>query len=276
MNLSNKNYVTVTALFDIGRDRVDGRTLKDYLSWLATTLSIIPNLIVFHDGSADSIATQRFLKVEKEDLKYFKLQSQVSNILKKYATISQDISLQLPEYSLVQFSKFELMRKAIDETGAQSALWVDAGISRFLENRISGQKFTSSNISSLILHKFHACFEIDVKRNFNLSHFSIDNSKPTTSHRVVSGTSFWLTSSALSEITWHLDSLLGNWLEQEIWDNEQVAIRNILPFLQSKSLYLNQGRQETGTVARFLNSKKVTFYVRIKSILIRYAITRSR
>lgn len=269
---NNTDPIIVSALFDIGRDSFDSRSILQYRKWLEKTSSIFNNQVnIYHDGSLDQSSFQNLLKVRSKDLEFFKYENLVSEVLKKKLADSRDISLKLPAYSLIQFSKLEFMEKAMLKTGSNSALWVDAGISRFLPQSINLNNL-SNNINNLILKNYDGGFEVDVFRNLQIKKLSIMNSIPGTSRRVISGTSFWITNSAVKKIKRIMVSCIENWLENDTWDNEQVAFRNYLPKEDLNLFYWNQRKSETGSIIRGYSNGKISLSRIIESYLISEAL----
>ena len=242
---------TYTSLFDIGRSGIDGRTLDHYKKWLKSTIENFPNLIVYHDGSCDDLIGLdcNFQKVAKDTLRVFSYESAVKSIFEEFQPSSpNDITFKLPQYSLVQFAKFELGSKVIEDFDAQSILWVDAGISRFIKEPLVEDALKKS-VDLMFMNEIDAAFEIDLRNNFNLKTWSISNSEIGSCRRVISGTSFWMDSRALGQFNQDVSTELENWLRAKVWDNEQVLLRNLLPS-QFKIHYIPQITSETGSVAR--------------------------
>jgi hypothetical protein len=251
------NCQPYTSLFDIGRSSIDGRTMQNYIEWLKATLKIFPNLIVFHDGSCDSLNLEysNFVKISKDNLDTFKLKDQVSQILNSFRPISSgDITFKLVEYSLVQYAKFELGEKVLEISDCSSVLWIDAGISRFIKS--PRFQMLEANVENLLKYQTKMVLEIDIRNNFNWRNLSIETSMVGSCRRVISGTSFWINSDFLIELNILIRSRLLGWIRAGIWDNEQVLLRNLLP-LDENICYIPQIYQSTGSVARKLSSEKL-------------------
>ena len=78
-----KNIQVYTALFDIGRGRVDGRNIQDYVTWLNKTIEIFPDILIFLDGSTgfSKINDNRLIEVDKSKLQTFSFLNQVQKVL---------------------------------------------------------------------------------------------------------------------------------------------------------------------------------------------------
>lgn len=248
-----------TALFDIGRSNIDGRSVNNYLEWLKKTIEIFPNLMVFHDGSCDLIdfKSVNLIKISKDELETFGLKERVVQILNSYEPISpDDITFKLVEYSLVQYAKFELAEKVLEISQSSSILWVDAGISRFISSE-EKSRFTS-NVTNLLNTKTRMVLEIDLRNNFKLQNLTIQPSIVGSCRRVISGTSFWINSDFILELNYLIKSKLQEWIGAGVWDNEQVLLRNISP-LKENILYIPQIYQRTGSVARKILNQDLVF-----------------
>jgi hypothetical protein len=265
--------IVYTALFDLSRDVVDGRSINDYKSWLVRTCALFPGLTVFHDGCCDDLDLEdvKFHRIKPSDLKFFQFLEPVSVILKSYLPDSpNDVTFRLPSYSLMQFSKFELGCLLLKDLEGGSVLWVDAGISRFFNK--SQIQNGSLMAFTPILNEFDLILEIDLRKNLKLLKMRIKESRIGSCRRIISGTSFWANHKAINELYQKSISTASEWIESGIWDNEQVMLRNIISKLDLKTAFVIQGKKDTGSVARFsfnssllflnLKSKVIGFFLR--------------
>jgi len=250
-----------TALFDIGRNSIDGRGLDSYLNWLQLTIELCPNLIIFHDAQTDlsSISGGTKILIDTSKLKTFGYLPYLEELFQEYRPKAYgDITFNLPKYSLIQYSKFELASILLVKFPAESYLWLDAGISRFLKNQISSSRI-EDNASKLLKKGFDLMVEIDVKNNFLLHGLRIEKSDVGTCRRVISGTSFWLNSKSIFRLNGLIEETLNSWKDQRVWDNEQVLLRNILPNYILRVNYRRQLISPTGGVARWFGKKHYLF-----------------
>lgn len=255
--VQNPNPLTVyTALFNINRESVDGRTLSQYKLWLAETVKLFPKIIIFHDGSIKRTDlpgnTCKLVKIEKSNLPFFRLAKPLQKLLKVYhPQAKNDITFLLPTYSLVQYSKFSLAINAIEISKAKSLLWVDAGISRFIKH-VSQDRLERNSIQ-LLKKNYLMALEIDLKNNFNLKS-RLKNSEIGSSKRVVSGTSFWINALYVESLNIKICEMAHLWLNEGIWDNEQVMLRRLELWKDERIFLFDQGLAKTGQVANKLSN----------------------
>ena len=250
----------VTALFDISRDQVDGRTIDMYLEWLLKTISIFPDVLVFHDGTCDRISdlNSNFVKVDREILFESSLIENLKQIFVEMKIEAlDDITFKTPTYSIVQFLKFQLLRESLYLRPALSYMWVDAGISRFIKPLSNPSALEHNSLSALKLG-FKYIFEIDLKQNLDFTNLSVKKALPGTCKRIISGTSFWIDGQQVDAFNTIVDLKKREWQKLRIWDNDQVLLRNLATFLENV-LYIRQGRNSTGSVARFLLNESAKF-----------------
>lgn len=250
---------TYTSLFDIGREDVDHRSLAQYRDWLKKTIEHFPGIIVFHDGSAGELPSCAESElVRLADLEVGQWIPKVEFLLKEFvSSVPNDITFRLPRYSIVQFAKFELAMRLRANFSANSYCWVDAGISRFLPFESSANNVTlfNANVSSLLDTELDYLFEIDLRRNLNFRSPHLAESRPGTSRRVMSGTSFWMRDAGVENLWRTVTAKSSEWMNQRVWDNEQVMLRSILSGSVENVGFLRQGKNMTGTVARRLLTK---------------------
>jgi hypothetical protein len=254
VSLSQSSCQAYTALFDLDREKVDGRTFQDYLEWLKRTTELIPGLIIFHDGELDNLnfGNSRLIKIDLAELQAFSHLNELKEVLAVFKPhAANDITFQLPEYGLIQLSKFELGCKVIQMTDAESVLWVDAGISRFLDNTSRPNRL--QDFASLLLENHFAYFfEIDTRRNLNVFRLQFRHNGIGTSKRLVAGGAFWIRREEVETLHRLMLHQAELWLKIGVWDNEQMLLREVIPGLREKVLFYRKGRGETGCVARVM------------------------
>lgn len=175
MQLDN-NTLCVTALYDIGREAYDGRKWKDYLSWFEQILQLKTPFVVYGDKTLRDWVMERregkptlFIEQALQDIPCYHYKEAVSSIInsKQFRNnVSQVHRLEcnLPEYTLVIYSKLRWMIDAVSRVGNQNTkvFWVDAGCSRFIDPRLYNSRFPDPSKIDLLGDKFF----IQVSRNY--------------------------------------------------------------------------------------------------------------
>ena len=176
----------VTAFFDINREKNgDGRKISDYLDWIKKTLQVNCNLYIvtekkfvqfMKDNRPEHYNT--FIKEDTlENASYYKYLPKIKEIMmseeyKKKIAYPNRVECILPEYNIIQYSKFGWLEQAIQENpfGSEYFFWMDAGISRFFYNmdlkkiypnpklEIPKNKFVTQGRNDLLKYKFNNNF----------------------------------------------------------------------------------------------------------------------
>jgi len=139
-----------TALFDIKRaDKGDGRTVDEYLKWFSKTLELKCDMTIYTekrfedfvlDNRKESEYETRLIVQQLEDIPFYKNREKMQRILndKEYLSRIKDpdrIECYLPEYNLIQYSKFGWLKQVAEECpDFDYFFWMDAGCSRFFED----------------------------------------------------------------------------------------------------------------------------------------------
>ncbi len=157
----NPTATMVTAFFDIGREqRGDGRKIADYLDWMRKTLRLNCRLYIvteekfrtfFEENRPVEYKDKTFIKViQFSDSHYYRYIDQMRAIVgtpEYKARIAHPgrVECVLPEYNVIQYSKFDYLRMAIEENrfGSEYFFWLDAGASRFFQQIDASQPFPS-------------------------------------------------------------------------------------------------------------------------------------
>lgn len=150
----------VTAFFDINREtRGDGRSITEYKEWIKKTLELNCNLFVvteekFADFFYDNrtIGNMHVKIMNFEDSHYYKYYDRMveisqSDYYKSKIAHPNRVECVLPEYNIIQYSKFHYLNIAIEENPFSSEyfFWMDAGASRFFYNMDLSKCFPSNN-----------------------------------------------------------------------------------------------------------------------------------
>lgn len=224
----------VTAFFDIQRDKNgDGRTVTDYLEWMKKTLQINGNLYIVTEPKFVPFVIEHrpshYPTVIKEQtfdkIKYYKYRDDVARILendeyKRTVERPTRVECVLPEYNIIQYSKFGWLEDAIEEDpfDTPSFFWIDIGISRFfLDVDVSvpypGPSFVNKNDKFII------------QQRHDLYSFPIDDKFVWRWDNLVKGTMFGGTKQAILAVSKEVDTVfVEEMIEKEVVNNEQIAL----------------------------------------------------
>ncbi len=170
------NSICVTGLYNIGREAYDGRKWEDYLKWFEKILSLKTPLVVYGDPSLQDWVMERrantqtwFVGQRLQDIPYYSYKEKVSSIIRSAefrGRVCQPHRLEcnLPEYTLVIYSKLHWMIDAVERYGTESTkvFWVDAGCSRFIDPKLYDHPFPNKEKTDFIGDKFF----IQMSRNY--------------------------------------------------------------------------------------------------------------
>ena len=137
----------VTALYDIGREAVDGRSMNEYKSYLIKTLqSVTAPIVLFLDPTLgwnnelyrcrSSIGPLQILEVPLSETAMYAYKDRITKILSSSSHRNpHDITNTIPEYCIIQYNKFDFLERVINSNPFKSLqfCWIDAGISRFID-----------------------------------------------------------------------------------------------------------------------------------------------
>lgn len=198
------NTVTlVTAFFDINREKNgDGRTITEYLQWIHQTLQLNCNLyVVTEDKFREFFLNNRpkhlpmHLKTIKfEESHYYKYYDRIKEILvspeyRANVLHPNRVECMMPEYNIIQYSKFHYLEMAINQNPFQSSsfFWMDAGISRFFLDVDIRKPYPSKGIQEFLSTK-HDKFIIEKRHDLDV--YPIDDSFVWNAANLVKGGMF--------------------------------------------------------------------------------------
>lgn len=137
----------VTAFFDIQRDKKgDGRSIDEYLEWIKKTLQLNANLYIVTESKFVNFMKEHrpskyntFIKEDTlKNAQYYKYINKMKKIIdsneyKQKIADPNRVECILPEYNVIQYSKFGWLKDAIKDNKFNSDFffWIDAGCSRF-------------------------------------------------------------------------------------------------------------------------------------------------
>lgn len=230
------NTTVVTALYDIGREKYDGRKLSDYLNWFSKTLELnVPMVIFCQKGLGAWVADQRkkysqtsVIETQIDELPYYDQHDKINDILNdtKYQERITDpnrIECKLPLYNIIQYSKFEWLRKVsvFNPFNSKYFFWMDAGCSRFFDN-IDITKPWPANYK--MLHSG----QLNIQGNSNTMKYVLnwtsDSKYITDSNCILVGTLFGGVASICQEIASRVYHEYYDWSKYDLVNNEQIIL----------------------------------------------------
>lgn len=162
----NSNSTIVTALYDIGREKIDGRSMDNYLEWFSKTLLFNCPMVIYCDESLNSFISKhrpehlltKIINKKLEEIPYFYLKDQIDKVIlsdeyKNRIKDSNRIECKTSLYSIIQYSKFPWVLYAAEQNFFNSHyfFWLDAGASRFVPDiEISTSVFPGERFLSKI------------------------------------------------------------------------------------------------------------------------------
>lgn len=260
--MSKQDIRLVTAFFDISRTEIDGRTNEEYASQIRVLLNSFPSAILVTDtDSYEKIKVhhKNVLIIERVGLWPFQFRKEVNGILSgpRYQE-SRDITHKLPEYSLVNISKIPILRLVLEKFGGSSAVWLDAGVSRFFSAPQEAEHKLLESLNALSSLGFEAGFEIETRGNTSLVKRRIANATPGSCRRVVSGTTFFASGGYLTKLEHHAVIEMREWLVGGVWDNDQVLLRRVVPRIKQKTFYHRQEGPPASMLRRLLEQRSLS------------------
>jgi hypothetical protein len=221
----------VTGLYNVHRERVDGREIDTYLGWLNRTVQLPLPFTVFLDPEIDPARVagkpgDSIIPLPRSELRSFSWLPRVEEICRTSTKIKtrRDIAFHLPEYGVVVMSKIFMLQKAAHlRPGDESLIWLDAGLPKFFTddfpNVTLDEEFAQSLSSASLSVQITPLLERALR------HHSDDRRFVSTCSRLVSGPDICVSARGIDALTAAVTDLVENeWLPNELWDNEQVAL----------------------------------------------------
>lgn len=240
--MSQPSATIVTAFFDISREtKGDGRRLEEYMEWIKNTLQLNCHLYI--------ITEQRFIDFMKaarpveyhhktvfkadtlENAMYYKYLPRMREIMesteyKARIMHPNRVECKLPEYNVIQYSKFGWLQDAIRENPFKSDVffWMDIGISRFFENMDLAMEYPNPfALERLLEHNNSDGFII--QKRYDLESFNIDDNFKWRSDNLLKGGMFGGTELCIRRMTKQIEQVFQEqMLARECVNNEQIAL----------------------------------------------------
>lgn len=236
----------VTAFFDINREtNGDGRKLLDYLEWIKKTLQLNCNLYIvtekkFVQFMKDNRPEQynTFIKEDiLENASYYKYLPKIKEIItsdeyKKKIAYPKRVECILPEYNIIQYSKFGWLEQAIQENpfGSEYFFWMDVGISRFFLDTNINLKYPGNDL----IIKAHNKFIIQCRHDLN--NFNIDENFIWKADNLLKGGMFGGNKNVILQIKNKIEeTFLNEMIMKNNINNEQLALA--LVYNKNKELF---------------------------------------
>lgn len=236
-----KDITTVTALFNIQRQNMDGRTWDEYLQWFSKTLKLqCPMVIFVEDELVDFVKEHRGSRKTKiishslENIPYYYLKDDMDAVIKsedyRIKTKCLDrIECNHSLYSIIQYSKFKWIRQSIEINAFDSDyyFWIDAGASRFFEGFDLNKNFPGqsglealNDIGEKVLVQLNTETYQDLVQSDTLGKEYFYDPRS-----FVCGTFFGMHKNIHPEIEKEVENILVNdMLKQNNLNNEQIAL----------------------------------------------------
>lgn len=147
----------VTALYDIGREKFDGRKFEEYLVWFEKTLSLNCSMVVFVPASLETFVRSNrkekettIILQELEETPYFHVSERMQEVIshpgyKQKMNDSHRIECTSNLYNCIQYSKFKWMKEAAEIKQSDYFIWMDAGLSRFFDDLDTSKQYPGKN-----------------------------------------------------------------------------------------------------------------------------------
>jgi len=216
----------VTAFFDIHRDtKGDGRTVNEYMQWIEKTLQLNCNLFIVTEAKFVPFMKEKrphypmyILEDTLDNASYYKYLPRMREILesdtyKQRIAYPQRVECVLPEYNVIQYSKFGWLEQAmrVNPFHAEHFFWMDAGISRF---------FLDVDVT-LPYPRIIPSDKFIIQKRFDLDTFSMDIWK---ADNVLKGTMFGGHRDSVLTVSTKVEEMFQHMLSQGNVNNEQIAL----------------------------------------------------
>lgn len=178
----------VTAFFDINREKNgDGRKISEYLQWIKSTLLLNCNLYVVTEKKFTNFIRENrpetyplvLIEDTLDNALYSKYKEKMKTIMESSTykckiQYPKRVECILPEYNIIQYSKFGWLQRAIEENPFNSDyfFWMDIGISRFFNDMKlnvlypSNQDVLCKSQNKFIIQQRHDLQEYKIDENF--------------------------------------------------------------------------------------------------------------
>lgn len=258
----NKNFVLVSSLFNIKREEMsgnDGRTWDDYLMWFEKTLQLKTPMIIFcEDDLVEFVKNRReyptkIITHTVSEIPYYFLKDKIQMIIssekyQKKIDVPQRIECKHPMYTVVQYSKFKWLDKAIQLNPFDSKyfFWIDAGASRHFEDFDINNQFPSQEFLDAF-EQMGEKFLLQLNMEFykELAHSeSLTDDYLWDARSITCGSFFGGEIEAVKKVNQEVDNvLITKMIDNKFVNNEQIALAYLL---KTKPEYFVEYRRYNG------------------------------
>lgn len=234
----------VTALFDINRERYNNqklalKTIDDYLPYFQQTLKLNCPMVIYTESKLESFVLEnrskdyltKVIVQTKEDIPYYKYKKRIQDIInsnefRKKIRDPNRIECNLPEYTIIQYSKFEWLDEVskLNPFNTENIFWIDAGCSRFFEDFDLKNEFPGINFKKLLENNKNKIFcqsRVDIDYQLELLKEDIFLS----SKNLISGGLFGGNVNIIKFLSESINYLfIEKLLNKNIINNEQILI----------------------------------------------------
>lgn len=245
--MAQAHATIITAFFDISREtKGDGRRLEEYMEWIKRTLQLNCHLYIITElRFIDFMKRARPLEYHHktifkadtlENAMYYKYLPRMRQIMEseeyKSRVMHPDrVECKLPEYNVIQYSKFGWLCDAIRENPFQSEyfFWMDIGISRFFENMELSREYPNQQALERLFNtgnKGHETLDrFIIQKRWDLETFSINDNFIWRSDNLLKGGMFGGSRECIQRIRKSIDLIFNTqMLSRGCVNNEQVAL----------------------------------------------------
>ncbi|HET8701055.1 MAG TPA: hypothetical protein VFL97_05250 [Nitrococcus sp.] len=225
----------VTCLYDIGRDRIDGRSIDVYIDRLNATLRIPMPFTIFLDPRIETSrvrkkAEDQIHQLPKEALHSFGWLARVEEICRTSKRIKtrRDIAFHLPEYGVLVMSKIFMLQEAARlQPRGNGLIWLDAAMARWFSGDLAQARVDTDFVQSL--SDASLAVQITPMLARALKHHRSGQHYVGTCHRLASGGDIYVSRRDVDRLAAAVTDMVENeWLPNGLWDNEQVALGCLL------------------------------------------------
>lgn len=248
------SFTLVTALYEISRDKYDGRKFTSYQTWFENTLKIPAPMVIFTEEKNRHIVEKirkdmptKCFYTKLQEVPFYHTTSVVEHIItntsfKDKIKHPNGLENRCFEYIPIIHSKFIWMKQACNENYFKTKMifWIDAGISRFMNFDISKQQFNNELLIELHT-KNKILMQIGKKHNL----IDIINNNNVESY-IGSNTNFMMAGfwggniEIINDISSEGASLYEKeFLEKNRVDNEQTLFGYIIPKYKDNILFID-------------------------------------